>query len=721
MEELAEASERGAEGESFYRTLVELMPQMVWTKDANGQNDFCNSRFLEYMNISTDEFADGAWILAHPDDVPRVKTMWSKATSGGAPFETEMRLRPKHARAYRWYLVRAVPHRDASGAIDKWFGTTTDIDAQQRAFAALDFLANSSTRLAGVQDVHMVLDRLARASLEGLADVSIFDLEEDGRFVRLALAAAHVAGASVELVNAFEAPKPNEAHPIARSMQSGETIHVPYVDDAFVERTIADPARRDAWRTIDIRSIVCAPMIIPGRVSGALTLVRLGTSVPFEASEVRVVEEVAVRAAVAIDAIRLVERDQRAARDLQIFADLGESVTEAVGLAATLSAAMRTIVPARADWAIVNLMNDQNELCLAAVSHPDGVKHQSIAAHLGTRYQGTDGAESVTFEVLRTQSPVFCAKADYSNAERVVNPPLLEAIWDAGNESFVVVPLFSGAAVRGTVHLFMDSPRRTFGPSDIDFFQEFARRLAPAIANAELFERESRVAWSFQKAALPASLPEIPGLAFDAIYEAGKAEALVGGDWYDAFVLADGRIVVSIGDVAGSGLSAAVTMASVRQAIRGAAHVHADPCVMLSAADRALDDDEGRFVTAFVGVIDIAASSLAYRSAGHPPPLLILRDGQIVELPCDGPPLGLNRYETSEASTAHLPHGALLVLYTDGLIESTHDILDGEARLRSVLRDGRIRTVSRPAQLIHDAMLRDGSRDDVAIFTIEVV
>jgi hypothetical protein len=234
------------------------------------------------MNITREEFADGAWVLAHPDDVGRVKAVWSASVNAGTDFETEMRLRPKHASAYHWYLVRAVPHRDASGKVDKWFGTTTDIDGQQRAFAALDFLADSSSRLAGAQNVHTVLDRLARASLEGLADISIFDLEEDGRFVRLALAATSVPRSAMDIVNAFEAPKPGESHPIARAMDTGNTVHISAVDEAFVARSVGETARQEAWRVLEIRSIVCAPMVIPGRVNGALTLVRLGASAPFE-------------------------------------------------------------------------------------------------------------------------------------------------------------------------------------------------------------------------------------------------------------------------------------------------------------------------------------------------------------------------------------------------------------------------------------------------------
>jgi serine phosphatase RsbU (regulator of sigma subunit) len=215
-------------------------------------------------------------------------------------------------------------------------------------------------------------------------------------------------------------------------------------------------------------------------------------------------------------------------------------------------------------------------------------------------------------------------------------------------------------------------------------------------------------------------LPDVRGFAFSAIYEAGKAEALVGGDWYDAFPLVDGRIVVSIGDVAGSGLSAAVTMASVRQAIRGAAHAKADPSGMLDAADRALDDPERRFVTAFVGVIDPATSTITYQCAGHPPPLVRIPDGSVAELESGGPPLGLRAGGDASTRTANLPAGSLLALYTDGLIESTHDILEGQARLRAALADGTVAGAENPAQLLHDLMLVDGSRDDVAILTVKI-
>jgi PAS domain S-box-containing protein len=707
--------------EPFFQSLVEMIPQMVWTKDANGVNDYCNRRFIEFMNVTMDEFVHNSWAVAHPDDVPRGQEAWRLAVATGTPYEAEIRLRPKHSHTYRWFLVRAVPHRDAAGRIDKWFGTTTDIDEQRRALEAMNFLSQSGAMLAGAEDVPEVLDRLARASLEGLADISIFDLEnEDGTLRRLVTASPDVSSASVKVTEAFGPPQPGEPHPIARVMRDGQTIHVPHVDEDFILRSIRPKERQAAWRFVNIRSLVAAPMIVPGRVRGALTLLRTGTEIPFEPSEVRVIEEVARRAAGAIDNIRFHQREQRAASDLRAFADMGESIAESVGLQETLDAAIHAIVPSRADWAFITLLDDRGDLRLAAVYHPDDAKRRLVAARIGEVYRRAESTVGIASEVIRTKSPVYRERIAYADAAKFVNLPVLDALWNAGVASFVVVPLFAGSAVRGTVHLCMQNDERAFVRADVDFFQEFARRLAPAIANAELFERERRVARSFQDAALPSRLPEVPGFAFHAIYEAGKAEALVGGDWYDAFTLGDGRIVVSIGDVAGSGLPAAVTMAGVRQAIRGAAHAAADPGGMLAAADRALDDPERRFVTAFVGVIDPATSTIAYQNAGHPPPVVRMPDGTLVELLGGGAPLGLRGGEDTVPHAHALPAGSLVALYTDGLIESTHDILEGERLLHAALLDTALHGGENPAKILHDLILVDGSRDDVAILTITI-
>jgi len=234
-------------------------------------------------------------------------------------------------------------------------------------------------------------------------------------------------------------------------------------------------------------------------------------------------------------------------------------------------------------------------------------------------------------------------------------------------------------------------------------------------------DREHRASLAFQNAALPKRLPSVPGLRFDAIYEASGKDVLVGGDWYDAFRLPDGRVVVSVGDVIGNGLDAAVTMAAARQAIRGAAQVFPEPAAVLDAADRALRSEQpDRIVTAFLGVLDPLTLVFTYASAGHPPPMLRHPDGAVSELAAADLPLGLrNEHATGQNVTVVLPEDALLVLYTDGLTESTRDVVEGERRLRDVLAREDIRAAASPAAAIRGAVL-DAATDDIAILTVGI-
>lgn len=247
------------------------------------------------------------------------------------------------------------------------------------------------------------------------------------------------------------------------------------------------------------------------------------------------------------------------------------------------------------------------------------------------------------------------------------------------------------------------------------------RYRALALENARLYEREHRVSVALQAASLPQQLPEVPWLEMDAVYLPGSAEALIGGDWYDAFRLPDGRLVFSIGDVAGSGLAAAVTMSNMRQIIRGTAQVHADPVLMLNAADRALRlEDPDRFVTAFVAVLSPVTGILTYAGAGHVPPLLRRADGSVEELDFFDPPLGLRERHGRDSEETLLAEGDLLLLYTDGLVEFGHDLLAGTEALYATLREPEFATTSNPAEYVQQRLLQKAASDDVAIMAVRM-
>jgi hypothetical protein len=265
-----------------------------------------------------------------------------------------------------------------------------------------------------------------------------------------------------------------------------------------------------------------------------------------------------------------------------------------------------------------------------------------------------------------------------------------------GLHAKIEVPLRSQNAVLGVLELGLTDAKRRFEETDYRFAEEIATRISVALSNARLYERERLIATTFQQAALPMALPLVSGVVFDATYEPARDDTQVGGDWYDALRLADGRIVLSVGDVAGSGLHAAVLMASIRQILRGVAQIYPNPLAMIDAADRTLKvEHPDHIVTAFVAVFDPIDRKLSYATAGHPPPFLVLPDHRIVELSGSDLPLGLRTQPSEPVRTIDVPNGSLLVLYTDGLVEATHDILSGFERVEAEL--GRLSGSTRKA------------------------
>ena len=235
-----------------------------------------------------------------------------------------------------------------------------------------------------------------------------------------------------------------------------------------------------------------------------------------------------------------------------------------------------------------------------------------------------------------------------------------------------------------------------------------------------LYEHARRWSTTFQRAVLPLALPKVAGCVFDAVYEPGSGDAQVGGDWYDAVHLPDGRVLVSIGDVSGSGLQAAVVVGVVRQIIRGISQLHASPTLILDAADRALClEYPGVYVSAWVGLIDLVTRTVTYACAGHPSPLLVSTDGAVREL-ADATTMliGLRKGHRGQASTVKIEQGDALVLYTDGITEAGRDVIAGNRSLCEAAGTFAAAAVHHPATSIKRQVIPGGANDDVAILVV---
>ncbi len=254
----------------------------------------------------------------------------------------------------------------------------------------------------------------------------------------------------------------------------------------------------------------------------------------------------------------------------------------------------------------------------------------------------------------------------------------------------------------------------------LEVWDELALRVAVAIDAAQVYAREHHVADTLQRALLPERLPVDDRLVFDAAYLPGAQEAIVGGDWYDAFRLPDGRIAFSIGDVAGHGLRAAIVMGEVRQAFRAAALNPNSPSLVLERANTIVNmRADPVMVTATFGIVDPQDATITYASAGHPAPVLALPGGSVQLLPKDGVPLGIVDRIDATDWTFTLPPGATFALYTDGLIEYSRDVVEGERKLLEAVREGIGRTESEPARaLLRRVFAANENTDDVAMLTI---
>jgi serine phosphatase RsbU (regulator of sigma subunit) len=233
------------------------------------------------------------------------------------------------------------------------------------------------------------------------------------------------------------------------------------------------------------------------------------------------------------------------------------------------------------------------------------------------------------------------------------------------------------------------------------------------------YDVEKRIADTLQDAFVQRPLPSHPMLSFSATYVPATEEAKVGGDWYDAVELGEERVLFSLGDVEGHGIEAAVTMNRARQALTTAALAGGDPAAVLTRVNGELLRSEAKMVTAVVGYADAGSYEFVYATAGHPPPILLEPGREPRMLACGGLPLGVMENARYTVERVQSVPGALLVLYTDGAVEHSHDVVAGEDTLL-----GAVVTASRSgerdiASRIHANIFEDRQvGDDVAILTI---
>jgi PAS domain S-box-containing protein len=324
---------------------------------------------------------------------------------------------------------------------------------------------------------------------------------------------------------------------------------------------------------------------------------------------------------------------------------------------------------------------------------------------------------SVMTKAIATRHPVLVEDPEdlrrQFEGELEIDP---ERVAASDERSWVGLPLLAAGAPLGALRFSFGRPRKIIEEERV-FLEALAGQCSLAVERAGLYEREHTTAETLQRSLLPDQLPSVPGLVLTAMYRPVAKNMEIGGDWYDAFRLADQRLAVAVGDVMGKGLTAAAGMGRVRNALRALALTDPRPAAVLGGLDRLFSatEEEEQVTTVAYLVIDPETGNGVLGNAGHLP-ALVLEAGcaprfDQVEA---GTPLGWASPRKQHAF--NLRPGSTAVFYSDGLVENRNRGLDsGLEELAAVAARADEELLARPERFLEylvERMLAGHEQDD---------
>lgn len=311
--------------------LTDDMPLLVWTADPAGRIQYGNRRW-ESLSGGEHDFAS----VVAPEDLPRFTARWNEALASGQEWEAEVRFGNRTA-GWRVHLVRVVPRRDEAGVISSWVGTSTDIDARVRAERSFRMLADASRRLGATLEDPTEIEAVVRRALPILGDLALLDVESGSVHKRVAVSAG------VAATTLLDDPRFDLA-PVTVMRSGRPEVHRDVAEEVAASRPGRAGTHAQFLSELGVGSYLCLPLTSRNRSVGTLTLVRVGSSEPYEMGEVSLAEDLARRIAVAVDNAHLHETTERRRGELE-QANKSKDV-----FLATLSHELRTPLNAIVGW-----------------------------------------------------------------------------------------------------------------------------------------------------------------------------------------------------------------------------------------------------------------------------------------------------------------------------------------------------------------------------------
>ncbi|MFG3143968.1 SpoIIE family protein phosphatase [Streptomyces sp. M41(2017)] len=477
------------------------------------------------------------------------------------------------------------------------------------------------------------------------------------------------------------------------------TTGTPLLDQYHVGRPPADPEHEHAW------SLSFYRLEDPGgRVLGAA------------ASVVDVTER--HRAAAEAD---------RARRRLALIADASTRVGTTLEVDQTARELADIAVPELADVVAVDVLD--SALACRRMRRPDNgpeffralalkASHPTVALRAADPpgdLATYEGDRMVTL-CVHTGRPVLVRHVGEQDLPRIARDAQASSLLaQAGVHSYLAVPLIAHGEVLGALDLKRTRNPVPFDDDDVVLATELASRAAVAIDNARWFQSVRNTAVTLQRSLLPEHPPNLNGLEVASRYQPAQATSEVGGDWYDVIPLSDDRTALVVGDVMGNGIDAAATMGRLRTATCAYADLDLDPGDVLQHLDKITCDLEHYIVTCLYAVYDPHSRQCRVANAGHMPPALA-RPGTapvLLDLP-PGAPLGVGGIPF-ETTTVDLAADDVLVLYTDGLVETRLHPIDDRLNVLLSFLDEPGRPLEELCDLLLYGLRNSDDHDDVAL------
>lgn len=438
---------------------------------------------------------------------------------------------------------------------------------------------------------------------------------------------------------------------------------------------------------------------------------------------------------------RAAAREAAAARrNLALLNEAGARIGNSLDLETTARELLDVVVPGFCDLATVDLYQG----LLAGDETPRALADGSAELRRVAFASAVSDAPFIGGPAPVTVGAVhhYPFNSPCADALRTARPQRVPAEDGGLIQSTLAVPMVAHDTVVGLAQFSRTKGSEPFGDRDRALAVELAARAAVCIDNARLYRREHERALILQRSLLPPGDPEASGLDIACRYLPGNAATEVGGDWFDVIELPGHRTALVVGDVMGRGLRAAVAMGELRTAVRTLALLDLEPAEVLSALDeiarglgtpggvqqatraarqpRDADLSEVYLATCVYAVYDSVTRRCTFANAGHLPPVLVEpgESALMLDVP-PGMPLGVGG-EPFEEVEVELPEGALLALYTDGLVESRdHPLDEGLQAFVGALTDP-----SRPLEDVCDHVLNTldthHGEDDIALLMARV-